>query len=103
MTTAKTNADRQRTYRQRLKDARAAALVTTAPAPPPIATMPSAARWKSLHEQATAAIRAMSEEMATYYDERSEKWQESDRGNEFKGTMEAAEDLLLELEGYDFS
>ena len=98
-----TNADRQRAYRQRQKQARAAAMVTGAPAAPAIPTMPSKKRWAALHEQATEAIRTMHSEMQTYYDERSDAWQESDKGDEFQGGIEAAETLLLEMESWDFT
>jgi uncharacterized membrane protein YccC len=103
MPTDKTNTERQRTYRQRQKEARAAAIVNGAPAAPAIPTMPSRARWAAMYEQATEAVQTMHNEMQEYYDERSEDWQESDKGDEFMGRMEGVETILLEMSGWDFS
>lgn len=92
MPSDRTNTERQRTFRQRQKEARAAAFVTGAPPAPPIPTMPSTARWKALQSQAQAALQAIVDEMEAYRDERSEQWQESDRAEQFQETLDAAEE-----------
>lgn len=79
------NADRQKAYRERQQNARIAELQAKGlPATPAIPTMPGTARWNALIEQALRAIETCSEEMQTYYDDRSEQWQESDKGQEFQ-------------------
>jgi hypothetical protein len=58
MPTDRTNTQRQQAYRQRQREARAAALVTGAPPAPAIPTMPGTARWTAMHEQATETMLA---------------------------------------------
>lgn len=83
------NADRQKAYRERQQKAREAELQAKGlPAAPAIPTMPGTARWNALLEQALRAIETCSEEMQTYYDDRSEQWQESDKGQEFQERIE---------------
>jgi hypothetical protein len=94
------NADRQRAFRQRQRDARTAALVNNAPPPPAVATMPGIHRWKALHDQARAAIQIMAEEMRGYYDDRSEQWQESDRGEAFQEMIDRADELRQTVEDF---
>jgi len=57
-----------------------------------IPTMPSAARWRSLKEGALRLLETLEGEMRAYADERSEAWQESERGEAF----EEAVDLVAE-------
>ena len=80
-----TDAERQRAYRERQEAARRAALEAKGlPAMAAIPTMPSLPRWKALREQAQAVLQAMQEEMEAYRDERTEQWQESEKGAAFQ-------------------
>ncbi len=54
--------------------------------------MPSLARWKALHEQARAALDTMQSEMQGYFDDRSEAWQEGDKGEAFQELLDQVED-----------
>jgi hypothetical protein len=94
------DADRQRAFRQRQRDARTAALVSNAPPPPAIPTMPGTARWKALHDQARAAIQTMAEEMQSYHDNLSETWQEGDKGEAFREMIERADELRETIEEF---
>jgi hypothetical protein len=92
-----TSADRQRAYRQRQAQARHQLHVHGLPAAPAIATMPSEARWRAMHQQALAALTTLHTEMQDYHDARSEAWQESERGEAFIERQEALESVLDEL------
>ena len=97
-------AARQKAYRQRTQQARTQEQEAKGlPPAPPIPTMPSLARWKALHDQARAALDTMQSEMQGYYDERSEAWQEGEKGEAFQEVLDrveeaktAVEDLSLE-------
>jgi hypothetical protein len=94
------NADRQRAFRQRMQEARRTALVTNAPPPPAIPTMPGTARWKALHAQAQAAMQTMLDEMQAYHADRSETWQEGEKGEAFETMMNDAEQILDSLDNF---
>lgn len=74
-------AARQKAYRERQEAARLAALAAkNLPPAPAIPTMPGEKRWAALTAQARAALETMQREMQDYYDERSETWQEGEKG-----------------------
>ena len=88
-------AERQRRWQERRKVARLAELAAKGLPPAPlIPTMPSRERWKALQEQARAALQTMQEEMQSYYDDRSDKWQESDKASEFQERIDQVETAL---------
>lgn len=95
-------AARQRAYRERL------AAAPAVPAPPggwvtsgEGASVPSARtprRWQALIRQAEAWLAVVSQEMEQYYEERSEAWQESERGAAHLEQLEAVQEALALLE-----
>ncbi len=86
-------ADRQKAYRQRTQQARMQEQEAKGlPPAPPVPTMPSIARWKALHEQARAALDTMQSEMQGYFDERSETWQEGEKGEAFQEILDRVEE-----------
>ena len=94
-----TRAHRQRAYRKRQalaqqKQQQAKGL----PPSPAIPTLASQARWRALHEQAVSALRTLQTEMQDYYDERSEAWQDSERGEAHLSRVEALESVLIDLD-----
>jgi histidinol dehydrogenase len=91
---ALTPAEKQRAYRDRLKQRAAGQL----PAAPILTNIPPERRWKALQEQARNALQTMIEEMEAYRDERSETWQESERGESFQERIEALESVITELD-----
>src|SRR5438876_1084625 len=96
------NAARHRAYRQRRQQTWREALAAKGmPAAPPLATLPSKARWQALQQQALANLKVLREEMQDYQDERSAKWQEGDRGQALLEAGEALDDILVELEGWE--
>lgn len=94
-----TNADRQAAYRQRAAMARAAERAAkNLPAAPPIPTMPSKARWTALLDTARAALDTVANEMQTYHDERSEVWQNDERGEQMQANINDLQNMVSELE-----
>lgn len=83
------DAERARAYRQRVKAQRETELQAKGlPALPALPTMPGTARWKALIERARLELQTAREEMELYHDERTEAWQESDRGEELREWIE---------------
>jgi hypothetical protein len=56
--------------------------------------MPSTARWKDLKRQAEAALETLLDEMEDYENQRSETWQEGDKGEAFRQAIERIEEAL---------
>ena len=96
-----TNAARQEAYRARREQARQIALAAKGLPPlPAIASLPGWTRWNASFTAAHALIADSLSQMQGYYDDRSEAWQESDRGEEHQEritSVEAAHDALAEL------
>jgi TRAP-type C4-dicarboxylate transport system substrate-binding protein len=96
------HADRQRAYVQRQKTARLAELAAkNMPAAAPIPTMPSMARWKALRDQAQAILQTLQDEMETYRDDRSEAWQEGEKGEAFQEIIDSVAAALESAEGIE--
>ncbi|MDQ3815389.1 MAG: hypothetical protein M3347_15835 [Armatimonadota bacterium] len=88
-------AQRQAAYRQRQVQAHAAQLAQQSLPPlPALPTVPGQARWSALLQPAQWALAQMSQEMQAYYDERSEAWQESERGECFQERLAAVQEVL---------
>jgi hypothetical protein len=92
-------ADKQRAYRERMKEARFQELHQKGlPGVPAISAMPGTARWRALQSQALAALSTVHDEMQEYFDDRSAAWQESERGEEFSARLDAIHDVVSSLE-----
>jgi hypothetical protein len=94
-------AARQAAYRTRREQGRQVELYAKGlPALPAIATLPGWPRWKASFVAAQALLTSALGEMQDYYDERSEAWQEGDRGEDYQerlALVEAAVDAVGEL------
>ena len=67
---------------------------------PSIATIPGWTRWNASFTAAHALVANSLSEMQDYFDDRSESWQEGERGEEHQeriASVEAALDALAEL------
>ena len=85
-----TNANRQAAYRARC--------ATSLAAPLPVAPVtPGARRWAVLIGQAHGLLTTVADEMATYWEARSDAWQDSERGDAFTERIEALETVLDQL------
>jgi hypothetical protein len=92
-------ADKQKAYRERMKDARLQELHQKGlPGVPAIPAMPGTARWRALQSQALAALSTVHDEMQEYFDDRSAVWQESERGEEFSARLDGIQDVVSSLE-----
>ena len=88
-------AHRQAAYRTRLEQARASQLRERGlPALPAISTMAGTVRWNAMFRHVEQMLSTAQAEMADYYDDRSESWQESDRGAEHQERLAAVEALV---------
>ena len=95
-------AARQAAYRQRQAAARTHELAAKGLPPlPAVATLPGHRRWNALLQQAARLLGTVEEEMQDYYDQRSDTWQASERGEAYEERLQriqetrvAAEELL---------
>jgi hypothetical protein len=91
----RSNAERQAAFRHRRRQELAALQASKGlPALPAIVTIPGWRRWRQVLEQAEQALRDVHNQMQSYYDDRSEEWQESDNADEFIEKMDAVEELV---------
>jgi hypothetical protein len=89
------NAEKQRAYRERQNQARLAELqVKGLPVTPSIPTMPGTARWEALIETGRTALDASRYAMQEYYDERSDNWQEGERGEALQEKINELENII---------
>lgn len=91
-------AQRQAAYRARMETARRLALRERGlPALPTIATMPGTIRWNAMFGHAEKLLSQAQAEMQDYFDDRSDAWQESDRGEQHQERLSAVEALVEAL------
>jgi hypothetical protein len=95
------SANRQAAYRRRCQQARRIELLSKGLPPlPAIPTMPGWPRWNTSLRLAQDLIERTQVEMEQYFDDRSETWQESERGEEHQnaiGTVQAALEAMSDL------
>ena len=88
--------------RQRQAQAHAAQLagkgLPPLPPLPALPTLPGEARWRDLLSQAQWALSQLSREMQEYSEQRSQQWQESERGESFQERLEAVQELVASIE-----
>ena len=88
-------AEQQSAYRQRCEQARKAELAAKGLPPlPAIATLPGWPRWNASMKAAHELLIRTLDEMQVYFDDRSEVWQESERGEEHQERIDALETVL---------
>ena len=94
-----TRAEIQKAYRDRQKQTREEELKQKGmPASRPIPSMPSTPRWTAMLDAARAQIEAAKDEMQTYFDERSEEWQNSEKGEAMQEQLERLDTAIEALE-----
>ena len=91
-------AERQAAYRRRLA---ATNRMQAAPPPPVPGRSPSAARWPLLIRHAQQLLRTAEKAMQEYYDQRSESWQESERGETLLERLQNVQEAQAALEEGD--
>jgi hypothetical protein len=60
--------------------------------------MPGTARWNAALTLAHRLVEEVSEQMQTYFDERSLAWQEGERAQEFTARLQAVEEAAEALD-----
>lgn len=91
--------ERQAAYEKRRKAARDEELREKGLPPMPlISTMPGTRRWTGMMNLAHALVQIVCDEREAYYDDRSEAWQESERGETFQDRSEEIAKLLESLD-----
>ena len=94
-----TNAERQAAYRKRCLQAKNSQPLSKEPSSlRPAISMPGRRKWKSILSQANYLIQCVASETEAYYEQRSEKWQDSDKGEEFVELLESIQTALSALE-----
>jgi hypothetical protein len=92
-------AARQAAFRARRAQVRQAELAAQGLPPlPAISSMPGWSRWTAAFSMARELIATNLSQMQDYHDDRSEQWQESDRGEAHRETITATENLLEALD-----
>ena len=93
------HAARQAAYRKRQEAERKSSLSAKSLLPlPTIPSMPGNARWNQILDNAAQMLQVALDEMQDYFDERSEAWQESDRGEWHQERTAAVEEIVGALE-----
>lgn len=92
------NALKQSAYRRRCAAAQEEQMRSKGlPAMPVLSQIPGRVRWRAAIEGACTLMEQTAQEMRDYYEERSEGWQESERGGALLEQIECLEGLVEEL------
>lgn len=95
-------AAQQAAYRQRQALAQDALLLHKGlPSLPMIPTMPGHVRWQAMMIQAQTLLCAASEEMQSYYEDRSAAWQESEQAEALLSRLEQLQETVSQLQSIE--
>jgi hypothetical protein len=83
-----TAAQRQAAYRRRCQER-----LPVGEGRPRVPARPGRPRWEALCGQARSLLAQVAQEMELHCEDRSEAWQESDRGQAFTDTITAIEEI----------
>jgi hypothetical protein len=92
------HAQRQAAYRKRQADAHKEKVTAGIPPLPGVPTIPGWPRWNAMTQRILLLLISMKEEMQDYYDQRSEAWQESERGEAMTQRLQAVEEAVTAVE-----
>ena len=94
-----TPAEKQSAYRKRQERSRQEEFeLKSLPPLHAVPSMPSRARWKKMKQNAVSVLDSMKDEMQSYFDDRSDKWQESDKGSEFQEELDTLDEVISQLD-----
>lgn len=94
-------AEKQRAYRERRKIAQSLTQSTGISCPPSRSNALSTTRWRALSKQAEDLLQQMKQQMETYFDQRSEAWQEAEKGEEFQKKIDRVQEAIQAIEDID--
>ncbi len=93
------HAERQAAYRQRVAQAREQELQAKGMPPlPRLPTLPGNRRWATMAGQALRLLQTIEGEMQEYFEQRSERWQESERGEDLAERLHALQEAIAAVE-----
>jgi hypothetical protein len=94
------NAERQSAYRRRRSSQLEGKLMPQISGTGVSRVSPASSyhRWHTMIRQSRSLLECVNEEMESYYHDRSELWQESERGDTFIETMELIEAVISLME-----
>jgi hypothetical protein len=93
------NAQRQAAYRRRRAQSEADKAQQAGLVPlPAISSLPGTIRWRQALAHAAFHVSTVRDEMQTYHDSRTERWQESDRATDFLERLALVEQIVEYLE-----
>ena len=72
------------------------------PSLPAISSLPGTIRWNAVIRRCTDLLALIRDESSSYYDDRSESWQEGDRGEAHAERVEALTQIVDGLEEISF-
>lgn len=90
-----TAAQKQAAYRARCAAQRQEELASKGI--PKVPSMPGYRRWDVMRRHALCLMEQVACEMESYYEEKSERWQDSERGEVFAEVMESIADIAATL------
>lgn len=92
-------AQRQAAYRRRSAEARKQELAAKGMPPLPIVpTIPGTRRWAAMTGQALLLLQTIQAEMQDYCEQRSDLWQESERGERMGERLQALQEAIATVE-----
>jgi len=92
-------AERQAAYRRRREEALASQWGQQhLPGLPVLQSIPGTVRWKAALASARDTLQMVHTEMQQYFDERTERWQQSERAEAMETQIQALEDLIAGLD-----
>ena len=98
-----TNSARQAAYRCRQVKSRKQELTDPRlPSLPAISSIPGRVRWNTVIRRCTDLLALVRDEATSYYEDRSEAWQEGDRGEAHAEKVERLTELVETLEDMSF-
>ena len=98
---AEQNARRQAAWRKRQAQERRENLAAKGlPAGPAISSFPGTTRWKAQHLLALNTLQDMAAQMQDYFDDRTQRWQESERGEAMTARLEMLDEVLAALQEF---
>ncbi len=87
--------EQQAAYRLRVKRSQEELLLLKKLPPlPAIPTVPGYVRWTAMAKRVEQWVTTIQQEMDNYYSDRSEVWQESEKGAEFQEKLELLDEIL---------
>lgn len=91
----RTNAQRQAAYRRRLRQEQAATLAEKGiPALPAVRNVAGWPRWNKAMRQIADLLEQTRSEMQSYYDERSERWLDSEAAETFQERIDELQEFI---------